>query len=72
MDEGQYPPYFRIKLNCYNPSDPAKLDLDCKVCAIKNDKEEKCLSFNVFRPSTQKGLWFFMATWLSRIFLKLR
>ena len=52
-DEGQYPPYFRIKLNCYNPSDPALLDLDCKICAENNGEKQGSLSFNVFIPGSK-------------------
>ena len=29
------------------------LDLECKICAEKNGKEEKSLSFNVFIPGSK-------------------
>ena len=55
-DEDQYPPYFRIKLNRYNPSDPAMLDIDCKRCAEIDGKKMHSVSFNVYVPGSKSQL----------------
>ena len=47
-NKDQFPPRFKVKLNCLNPSDPNTLDLTYKIDVIRNGEKDRCLSLNVF------------------------
>lgn len=61
-NKDEFPPRFKIKLNCYTPLDPNTLDLRYKICIKKIGEEDRYLSLNVFishdNRSLPKGLKF--------------
>ena len=59
-NDDEYPPRFKLKLNCHNPLDPKVLDYCYSICVKRLEKVNRYLSFNVFISSNNsKGLKFY-------------
>jgi len=52
----EFPPRFKVKLNCYNPSNSNTLDLKYNIGIKKNGDMDRFLSLNVFILGTNKAM----------------
>ena len=54
-DKDQFPPRFKIKLNCHNPLDSTMLDLQCNISCIKANGHIDRYSLNIFVLGSSKA-----------------